>query len=78
MLNGRETLKKEFQMKSHARPGLGTYNEFNVSKKEVDGEADAIEAHQSAWMDTIKRGNPINTMGIAQIQVDRRVMMSNM
>jgi hypothetical protein len=78
MLNGRETLKKEIQMGSYVPSGLGMYNRshpgnsFNVP----EGEGDVVK--QSIWTGTTKRGDSSDTMGTRQIQIDRKVVVSNM
>lgn len=81
MLNGREKLRKEYQARSYAAHGPGTYNRthpdntFHGSKKDVDKESDAAEVQQSIWMDTFKRGDSAGKMGIAEIKVDQRVVV---
>ena len=56
MLNAREALKEELQMKSIVTSGLEVYNwnSFQVSKKEADGGRDATEVPSSVWMKTIR------------------------
>ena len=84
MLNARNALKRELDMKSFITSGgLGTFhrtpqdNVIYVSKKGGDEEPNAIEIPQRVWMDTIKGGNSLEALGIAQIQVDQRVVVSN-
>ncbi|KAF9649356.1 hypothetical protein BDM02DRAFT_3186381 [Thelephora ganbajun] len=82
MLNGRDMLKRELQRKSIITSGFGTHNQtrlgntFQVSKKESDRES-GIEVPQSVWMDTFKGGNSVDTLGAARIQVDQKVVVSN-
>lgn len=84
VLNGRERLREEYRAKSYVASGLGTHNRthpdnaFHLSKRGGDAEADAMEAQQTVWMDTIQRGDSADKMGIAQIQVDRRILVSDL
>jgi len=81
MLNGRESLKAELQMKSFSASCLGTHGPthldgaFRLSKKGTDRESQ-IEVPQSVWISTIKGGKSMDTVGIAQIQVDQKVVVS--
>ena len=56
MLNAREALKEELQMKSIVTSGFEVYNynSFQVSRKEADGERDATEVPPSARTKTIR------------------------
>jgi len=56
MLNAREALKGELQMKSIVTSGPEVYNRnsFRVSRKEADGERDATEFPSSVWMETVR------------------------
>ena len=81
MLNGREKLKKELERKSYTTSSaLETYNHtrpddvFHASRK----GAGAIEVPQSVQMDKIRGGKSLDTPGIMQIQVGKRVVVSNM
>ena len=84
MLNGRERLREEYRARSYIASGLGTHNRthpdntFHLSKRGGDVEAVAMEAKQSMWMDTIQRGDSADKMGVAQIQVDRRIVVSDL
>lgn len=83
MLNGRDKLRREYQARSFIASGLESYNRsdlehaFPVPKKGTDRESDAAGAPQSMWMDVIKQGSPTDSRGVAQIQVDQRVVVSN-
>ena len=83
MLNGREGLKKELEIKSIAASGFGTYNHtrldgaFRISKG-TDVEADGIEITKGVWMETVQGGNSAEALGVTQIQVDHKVVVSEM
>ena len=79
MLNGREGLKEELQMKSIVESGFEAYNHnsFRVSKKETDVESDATGAPSSVWMETIRGSKTPDAFGSAHIQVDRKVVVSD-
>jgi len=77
MLNGRGALKDELQMKSFATSEYNRTrldNVFRVSKKGTDGET-GIDVPQSVWVDT--RGRSVDMLGITKIQVDQRVVVSD-
>lgn len=80
MLHAREHLKKELEIKSIVTCAFGPYNDsqlddpFNAPRKGSDGETAVA---QSIWMNTIKGENSGDTFGIAQIQVDKRVVVSD-
>ena len=78
MLNGREGLKEELQMKSIVTSGFEAYNHsgFRVSKKDADVESDATGAPSSVWMETIRGSKTPDAFGSAQIQVDQKVVVS--
>jgi len=82
MLNGRETLREEFPMKFIVASGLGSRNHDNpenisyVSREGPNGEYDATELPPS-WMNTIKGRNSADALRIAQIQVDQKIVVSN-
>jgi len=82
MLNGREALKDELQMKSFSMSGFGTQNPTHLdhalrsSRKAPDGESE-IEIPQSVWISTIKGGKSVDTLGITQIQIDQKVVVSD-
>ena len=80
MLNAREGLKEELRMKSIATCAFEVYNHssFQVSKKEADGESDATGAPPSVWIETIRREKPVDALGVAQVQVDRKVVVAAM
>ena len=86
MLHGREGLKKELGVKSVAVSAFETSNHTHldnpfhaskVSRKGINEDPDGIEASQSVWMDTIKGRNPVDAFEVAQIQVDRKVVVSD-
>lgn len=79
MLNGREALKEELQMKSIVTSGFEVYNRnsFHASRKDVDGESDATGVAPSVWMETIKGGKPAESIEVARIQVDRKVAVAD-
>ena len=82
MLNGREKLRKEYRAGSIVASGLGSHNRthpentFQLSKRGGNVGADASDAQQSMWMDTIQRGNSADKMG--RIEVDRRIVVSDL
>lgn len=82
MLHGRENLKKELEVKSIVTSAFGTDigtrldNPFHTQRKGSDGET-AVEVPQGIWMNTIKGGKSRDPFGIAQIQVDQRVVVSD-
>jgi len=82
MLNGREALKDELQMKSFSMSGFGTQNPTHLdhalrsSRKVPDGESE-IEIPQSVWISTIKGEKSMDTLGITQIQIDQKVVVSD-
>jgi len=84
MLNGRKRLREEYRARSHGASSLGTHNRthpdnvFRLSKRVGDVEADAMEAQQSVWIDTIHRGDSADKVGVAQIQVDRSIVVSDL
>ena len=81
MLNSREGLKRELEAKSLSSSSFGTRGpntlgkSFHVSRNEPDGDTGGVEFH-SVWMDTIKGGNSEDLVAVAQIQVDRNVVVS--
>jgi len=85
MLNGREALKDELQMKSFSASGFGSYNRtqldntFRVSRlsKKGSSEETEIEVPQSVWMEPVKGGKSADTLGVTQIQVDQKIMVSD-
>jgi hypothetical protein len=78
MLNGREGLKEELQMKSIITSGFEAYhhNSFRGSRKEADEESDATEAPSTVWMETIKGVKSVDALGLTQVQVDQKVGVS--
>lgn len=82
MLNGRENLKKELEIKSIVTSVFGIDNPtqldnpFNVPRKGSDGET-AVAVPPSIWVKTTKGRKSGDTFEIAQIQVDRRVEVSD-
>lgn len=82
MLHGRENLKKELEIKSIVTCAFGSVNSiqlanpFNVPRKESDGET-AVGIPPSLWVNTIKGRRSGDTFGIAQIQVDKKVVVSD-
>lgn len=84
MLNGREALKRELQTMSIVTSGFGTYNHSHLDsplpspRKRTGSEVDGIRIPQRVWMDTIKEGRPTDAIGVAQIHVDQRIVVSNM
>jgi len=82
MLNGREHLKKELGTKSIITSVFKTDdstrldNSFHAPRKGSDVET-SIEAPQNFWMNTLKGGKSGDKFGIAQIQVDKRVEVSD-
>lgn len=84
MLNGREALKRELEIKSIPTSGFETYsrdhldNDFHAMEKGVDGNSDATGAPSTVWMDTMSGRNPADTLGIAKVRVDRNVVISAM
>jgi len=79
MLNAREGLKEELQMKSIVTSGFEAYNHntFRVSKKEADEDSEATEVPPSVWMETIKGRKSADLLEAARIQVDRKVVVSD-
>ena len=79
MLNSRERLKRELEAKSLINPSFASRRpstldkSFRVSRNEPNGGTGDVEFH-SVWVDTIKGGNSEDL--VAQIQVDRNVMVS--
>ena len=84
MLNGRERLREEYRARSYVASGLGTHNHthpdntFHLSKRRGDVEGDVVGTQRSVWMDTTQRGDSADKIGIAQIQVDRRIVVSDL
>ena len=82
MLHGRENLRGELEVKSIATCAFGTDNAiqldnpFNVSRKESDGST-AVGIPPSIWVNTVKGRRSGDTFGIAQIQVDKKVVVSD-
>jgi len=82
MLNGREALKKELRFKSIVMSASGAYdpahldNSFHVPMKVARGDVGELEVPPSVWMNT-KAGNTTESLGVAQIQVNRKVMVSD-
>lgn len=79
MLHGRENLKKELEIKSFVTAAFGTDNRndpFHPSRKESNGDT-AIAVPQSIWMNTFKGGKSGDTFEMAQIQVDKKVVVSD-
>jgi len=78
MVNAREALKEELQMKSIATSAFEVYNRnsFQVSRKEADVESDATEAPSSVWMGAIRGEKSADTLGAAQVQVNRKVVVA--
>ena len=81
MLNGRDGLKKELEIKSIAASGFGTYNHtrlggaFRISKG-TDVEADGIEITKGVWMESAQERNSAEALRVAQIQVNHKVVVS--
>ena len=78
MLNAREALKEELQIKSIVTSGFEVYNHnsFQISRKEADVESDATEAPSSVWMQTIRGEKSADALGVTQVQVDRKVAVT--
>lgn len=76
MLHGRENLKKELEIKSIIASVLGTEKRaqsdcvFRKSKKGSDGET-------VIWMNAVKGVNSGETLEVTQIQVEKRVEVSD-
>jgi len=83
MLHAREGLKKELEMKSIMASALeiGDSNHaddaFRSSKKAADEEVDVIGISRGIWLETIKGGKSGETPGVARIQVDQRIIVSD-
>lgn len=83
MLHAREGLKKELEMKSIAVSLLEiddtnpADDAFRSSKKAADEETDVIGISRGIWLETIKGGESGDTPGIARIQVDQRIIVSD-
>jgi len=83
MLHAREGLKKELEMKSIVTSVLeiGNSNQanepFSSSTKAADEETDTIKFARGIWMGPIKGSKTVDTPGIARIQVDQRVIVSD-
>jgi hypothetical protein len=82
MLHGRENLKKELEIKSIVTCAFETGNSiqmnnpFSASRKESDGET-AVAIPPSIWVNTIKGRRSGDAFGIAQIQVDKKVVVAD-
>ena len=78
MLNAREALKEELQIKSIVTSGFEVYNNnsFQVSRKEADVESDATKAPSSVWMETIRGEKSTDALGVAQVQADRKAVVT--
>jgi len=82
MLNGRETLREELPTKFFVASGLGSRNHADpenisyVLREGPDGGYNATEVPPS-WMNTVNGKNSADALRIAQIQVDQKVMVSN-
>jgi len=83
MLSGRDGLKKELEIKSiitsvfgvDDRTHLG--NPFSVTRKGSDGETGTIQVPENVWVNTIKGRRSVEKIGIARIQVDQKVVVSD-
>jgi len=85
MLNGREALKDELRIRCFSISGLGSYDPTKLdssfrtsrlSKKGSDCSTD-VEVPQSVWMDATKGGKSADTLGIGQIQVEKKIVVSD-
>jgi len=78
MLDAREALEEELQMRSIVTSGSEGYNRnsFRVSREVADGESDATEVPSSVRMETIRGEKSTDALGVAQIQVDRKVVVT--
>jgi len=76
VLNAREALEEELQLKSIATRAFEVYNHnsFRVSREVAHGESDATEVPSSVWMKTIKGEKSADALRVARIQVDRKVV----
>jgi len=83
MLNSRDGLKRELDTKSFISSSFaprspGTLSKsFHVSRGDYNGDTEGA-GHHSVWMDTIKGGNSAESVSVAQIQVNRNVVVSTM
>lgn len=82
MLNGRENLKKELEIKSIVTsiPGADhtrVDNPSHVSRKETDRDSDTFEGTQGIWVNAIKGRRSGDAFGIGQIQIDQKVEVSD-
>ena len=81
MLNSRDGLKRELETKSFVTSSFATRSPstlgkaIRVSRQEHDGDTNGAEL-QSVWIDTIKGGDSTDSVAVAQIQVDRNVVVS--
>ena len=79
MLNGRETLREELQMKFIAKSDFGSYNHtnqssFHVAMEGPSGESDVTDIPTSMWMDTVRGVSSADALRATQIQVEQRVV----
>jgi hypothetical protein len=83
MLHAREGLKKELEMKSIMASALEIDDSnhaddaFRSSRKAADEEIDVIGISRGIWLETIKGGKSGETPGVARIQVDQRIIVSD-
>jgi len=61
-------------------PVLGSeaynHNSFHASREGADGESDATEVPSSVWIETVRGEKSADALGVARIQVDRKVVVT--
>ena len=69
---------EELQIKFIVTSGFEVYNRnsFQAPRKEADVEGDATKDPSSVWMETIRGEKSADALGVAQIQVDHKVVVT--